>query len=76
MKKIELDFTEQIKAQKEDHEVSMAKTQLMKISQQAGELAAMMGSASDQENIMAWAQDKISKAEHFIEAVYDYMKYK
>ena len=28
MKKIELDFTDQIKAQKEDHEVSMAKTQL------------------------------------------------
>ena len=24
---------------------------------------------------MAWAQDKISKSEHYVEAVYDYMMY-
>jgi len=76
MKRVELDFSNQIKAQKEDHEVSMARSQLKKIAMQSSELAQMMSGMDNGENIMAWAQDKISKAEHFIEAVYDYMKYK
>ncbi len=72
----ELDFSEKIRAEKEDHEVSMALTQLMKIADQSTRLVQMVRSMPDDENIMAWAQDKISKAEHFVEAVYDYMIYK
>ena len=57
-----------------DHEVSMSKSQLMKIAFQAEKLVQILNN-SEEGDIMAWAQDKISKAEHFIEAVYDYMVY-
>ena len=53
-------------------EGGMAKGQLMKISKQAGELAEKIQSGM---NLDAWVQDKISKAEHFIEAAYDFMMY-
>ena len=71
MEKIEVDFSKKIAAEKEDHEVSMALIQLMKIADQSARLVQMMRSMPDDTNIMAWAQDKISKSEHFIEAVYD-----
>lgn len=58
--------------EKEDHEASMAKGQLRKISSQAGALSRAI---PDDAELMAWAQDKISKAEHFVEAVHDYMVY-
>jgi hypothetical protein len=58
--------------EKEDHEASMAKGQLRKISSQAGVLSKAI---PDDAELMAWAQDKISKAEHFVEAVHDYMVY-
>ena len=64
------------KADSEDHEVSMAEAQLRKISKLSSELAVMMAAMPEDANIMAWVQDKISKAEHFIEAAYDYMSYK
>ena len=53
-------------------EGGMAKGQLMKISKQAGELAEKIQNGI---NLDAWVQDKISKAEHFVEAVYDFMMY-
>ena len=58
--------------EKKDHEASMAKGQLRKISSQAGSLSRAI---PDDAELMAWAQDKISKAEHFVEAVHDYMVY-
>tara|TARA_Y100001937_G_scaffold109591_1_gene154416 strand:+ start:37881 stop:39395 length:1515 start_codon:yes stop_codon:yes gene_type:complete len=64
------------KADSEDHEVSMAEAQLRKISKLSSELAVMMAAMPEDANIMAWVQDKISKAEHFVEAAYDYMSYK
>ena len=59
----------------EDHEISMAETQLMKIAVQSAQLVELMRTMRDGSDIMAWAQDKISKAEHFVEAVHDYMMY-
>lgn len=53
-------------------EGGMAKGQLMKISKQAGELAEKIQNGT---NLDAWVQDKISKAEHFVEAAYDFMMY-
>ena len=38
----------------------------MKIADQSTRLVQMVRSMPDDENIMAWAQDKISKAEHFL----------
>jgi len=58
-----------------DHEVSMAASQMMKIARQSTQLAMMLREMPESD-IMAWAQDKISKAEHYVEAVYDYMAYK
>ncbi len=58
----------------DDHEVSMAATQMMKIARQSTQLAMMLKEMPEA-NMMAWVQDKISKSEHFIEAVYDYMVY-
>jgi hypothetical protein len=58
-----------------DHEVSMAASQMMKIARQSTQLAMMLREMPESD-IMAWAQDKISKAEHYVEAVYDYMMYK
>ena len=58
----------------EDHEVSMAASQMMKIARQSTQLAMMLKDMPES-NMMAWTQDKISKAEHYVEAVYDYMMY-
>ena len=60
----------------DDHEISMAESQLKKISQQSALLAMMMSRMPEDANLMAWVQDKISKAEHMIGAAYDYMVYK
>ena len=57
-----------------DHEVSMAASQMMKIARQSTQLAMMLREMPESD-IMAWAQDKISKSEHYVEAVYDYMMY-
>ena len=58
----------------EDHEVSMAASQMMKIARQSTQLAMMLREMPESD-IMTWAQDKISKSEHYVEAVYDYMMY-
>lgn len=62
---------EQIKRAQSD-EGNMAKGQLIKIAKQATELLQKVQNGSE---LDAWVQDKISKAEHFVEAVYDYMMY-
>ena len=62
---------EQIKRAQSD-EGNMAKGQLAKIAKQATELSQKVQNGSE---LDAWIQDKISKAEHFVEAVYDYVMY-
>jgi len=58
-----------------DYEPEMAVSQLNKISSQSADLAQMLEMVQAGSNIPAWVQDKISKAEHYIEASYDYMRY-
>jgi hypothetical protein len=58
------------KAQSE--EGGMAKGQLKKIVTQASHLYNMM---TPEMQLDGWVQDKLSKAEHFIEAVYDYIMF-
>lgn len=58
-----------------DFEPEMARNQLNKIASQAADLTQMLGMMQNGANLPAWVQDKISKAEHFIESVYDHMRY-
>lgn len=56
-----------------DYEGEMARVQLMKIAENAAEIASMISSPDQQ--LEAWVQDKISVSEHHMQAVRDYMKY-
>lgn len=55
-----------------DYEGEMAKAELCAICDKADKLANMM---SDEMQLEAWLQSKISKAKDHIDAVYDYMMY-
>jgi hypothetical protein len=68
------DHAEYMKAvkSKAGDESSMAKSQLKKIAMQAMKLYEMM---EDGAELDGWVQDKLSKSEHNIEAVHDYMVY-
>jgi hypothetical protein len=56
----------------DDHEGSMAKSDLLAIHKQAGELYNMM---SEDEALEGWVQAKITKAADYINAVYNNMQY-
>ena len=56
-----------------DYEGEMAKTELRAICDKADRLANMM---SDDMQLEAWLQSKISRAKDQIDSVYDYMMYK
>ena len=56
-----------------DYEGEMAKTELRAICAKADALANMM---SDDQQLEAWLQSKISKAKDQIDSVYDYMMYR
>lgn len=58
----------------EDYEAKMMISQLVKIGHQSSSMVMKLKMMGEQ-NIEAWVQDKISKAEHFIEAAFDYMMY-
>lgn len=56
-----------------DYEGEMAKAELRAMSHKADQLAGMM---SDDQQLEAWLQSKISRAKDQIDAVYDYMMYR
>lgn len=56
-----------------DYEGEMAKTELRAMCDKADKLANML---SDDQQLEAWLQSKISKAKDYIDAVYDYMVYR
>ena len=56
----------------DDGEGYMAKAQLMSLNKQSGELYNML---SDNEELEAWIQSKITKASDYINAAYNYMQY-
>lgn len=55
-----------------DYEGEMAKTQLKALSAKASALASMM---SDNQQLEAWVQSKLTNAKHDIDAVHDYLTY-
>lgn len=56
----------------DDHEASMAKSDLASLAQLASEINSMIDTDDELEG---WVQAKITKAADYIEAVYKYMKY-
>lgn len=60
-------------AEEKDYEGQMARAQLQMIAQRASTLAEMM---SDDMQLEAWVQSKITTAEDYITTVHDYMKTK
>jgi hypothetical protein len=56
-----------------DYEGEMAKAELRAMSHKADQLASMM---SDDQQLEAWLQSKISRAKDQIDAVYDYMMFR
>ena len=63
---------EDVKLQEEvDDEGNMAKGELRMIASRAQELISML---DDNTQLEGWVQSKITKAEDYINSVYDYMK--
>jgi hypothetical protein len=54
-----------------DDEGNMAKGELKMIAQRANEIMSML---DDNTQLEGWVQSKITKAEDYINSVYDYMK--
>jgi hypothetical protein len=62
-------------SEKNDHEISMARSELEAISDKALKLSSMLQGKSDSDQLEAWVQSKITKAKDYINSVSDYMKY-
>jgi predicted S18 family serine protease len=60
------------KAEEYDYEGEMAKTTLRKLIVFSNELLPMI---EDDKQLPAWLQDKFSKLDYYISAVYSYMKF-
>ena len=58
-----------------DHEISMARGELEAIADKALKLSSILQGKSDEDNIEAWVQSKITKAKDYINSVADYMEY-
>lgn len=69
----EMEMEEESNEVEKDYEGEMAKIQLMKIADNAMQIARMI--KSEDQQLEAWVQDKISVSEHHMQAVRDYMKY-
>ena len=60
--------------EQKDYEVAMVRARLKKIRYQSTELLARFASM-EETDLPAWLQAKVSDADHFISAVYDYFEY-
>jgi len=60
--------------EQKDYEVAMVRARLKKIRYQSTELLARFASM-EETDLPAWIQAKVSDADHFISAVYDYFQY-
>ena len=63
------------KLNEQDHEISMARGELEAISDKALKLSSMLQGKSDDAQLEAWVQSKITKAKDYINSVADYMEY-
>lgn len=56
--------------EEKDYEGEMARSELKTLADRANELASMI---KDDDQLEAWVQSKITKAEDYINSVYDYL---
>ena len=61
--------------EEDDHEISMARGELEAVADKALKLSAMLQGKSDDDQLEAWVQSKITKAKDYINSVVDYMTY-
>ena len=59
--------------EKQDHEVSMAKTQVKKSIDNLQKVAKVLAKKSDSDNLPAWVQAKLTDTEHHTDAAASYM---
>jgi len=59
--------------EKQDHEVSMAKTQVKKSIDNLKKVARVLAKKSDSDNLPAWVQAKLTDTEHHTDAAASYM---
>jgi hypothetical protein len=59
----------------DDHEISMARGELEAVADKALKLSSMLQDKSDEDQLEAWVQSKITKAKDYINSVVDYMTY-
>jgi len=59
----------------DDHEISMARGELEAVADKALKLSSMLQDKSDDDQLEAWVQSKITKAKDYINSVVDYMTY-
>jgi len=59
--------------EKQDHEVSMAKTQVKKSIDNLQKVARVLAKKTDADNLPAWVQSKLSDTEHNTDAAASYM---
>ena len=59
----------------DDHEISMARGELEAVADKALKLSSMLQGKSDEDQLEAWVQSKITKAKDYINSVVDYMTY-
>ena len=66
---------EEFELKEGDHEISMARGELEAISDKALKLSSMLQGKTDDAQLEAWVQSKITKAKDYINSVTDYMEY-
>ena len=57
----------------DDHEISMARGELEAVADKALKLSSMLQDKSDEDQLEAWVQSKITKAKDYIASVSDYL---
>lgn len=62
--------------EKPDHEVGMAKSSLTNIDKNLNELHGIMKELQDSDQLEAWVQAKITKANEYIEAITNHLRTK
>jgi len=66
---------EEVELTEDDHEISMARGELEAIADKALKLSSMLQGKTDDAQLEAWVQSKITKAKDYMNTVSDYMTY-
>jgi hypothetical protein len=62
------------KTQKQDHEISMARSDLLQCAKNSEKITELLSTMSDNDNLQAWVQEKITKATDYLNTVREYLE--